>query len=170
MPVIKYRCVFAATLAIFTIGISSASVATADTIYSGSFDYKRATPSSTYFAGKSDAQITSFCKDQRHTSQADIDACAHRGFEQEALILSTKVSNLYAGYRAGDEELKKNGWPIAAPYFEKAQTDWTIYRDNSCYAETYGLGEASLRYTEFWDCMTRITKTRVNELSAKDAE
>lgn len=40
---------------------------------------------------------------------------------------------------------------------------------HSLAAETYSLGEASMRYMTFWDCMARITEERLDDLdSAKD--
>ncbi|WP_429556971.1 lysozyme inhibitor LprI family protein [Paraburkholderia youngii] len=47
----------------------------------------------------------------------------------------------------------------------RGQESWKLYRDNECYAEVYEVGQASLRFVEFWDCMTRITRNRLDELT-----
>ncbi|MFP4894191.1 lysozyme inhibitor LprI family protein [Paraburkholderia sp. EG304] len=65
----------------------------------------------------------------------------------------------------GDQELRANGEPEALPYFRRGQESWNLYRDNECYAEVYEAGQASLRFVEFWDCMTRITTHRLDELT-----
>lgn len=138
------------------------------TIYSVSFDYKKATPSSIYFSGKSGAEIDHLCKTGEHASTTDIAACGQRNFERNSAQLNETVSSLESGFKADDVDLKADGNPVALPYFEKAQSAWGEYRDNQCYAETYSLGEASMRYTTFWDCMSRITEERIVDLKRSE--
>ncbi|MCC8404932.1 DUF1311 domain-containing protein [Paraburkholderia sp. MMS20-SJTN17] len=60
--------------------------------------------------------------------------------------------------------VKASGDPVASPYFEKAQSGLTSYRDNECYSEVYAMGEAAEREIFFWECMANITDSRVKEL------
>lgn len=94
-----------------------------------------------------------------------MDECAHRDFEKSSTLLNRKIGAIKREISKNDKKLETNGWPVSLPYFLKSQQGWVQYRDNSCYSEIYGIGEASLRYTEFWNCMTRITKNRLQELS-----
>lgn len=143
------------------------STALCKTIYSVQFDYKKVTPSSVYFSGKSQKEIDRLCRTGEHASTADIAACSQRDFEKISAQLNSAIRSLEAGYRKGDVDLKADNNPVALPYFEKGQSAWTGYRDNQCYAETYSLGEASMRYMTFWDCMARITKERISDLKSE---
>ncbi|MGF6698627.1 uncharacterized protein YecT (DUF1311 family) [Paraburkholderia sp. MM5496-R1] len=144
------------------------SIVLGKTIYSVRFDYKKATPSSVYFTGKSREEIDRLCKTGEHASTADIAACSQRNFEQISAQLNSTIKPLETELRKGDVDLKADNNPVALPYFEKGQRAWVQYRDNQCYAETYSLGEASMRYMTFWDCMARITKGRISDLKSAE--
>lgn len=147
----------------------SSAAAFGKTIYSVPFDYTKATPSSVYFSGKSRVEIDHLCKTGEHASTADIAACSQRDFESAVAQLNSTIKSTEAGLKTNDVDLKIADNPVALPYFTKAQRAWQEYRDNQCYSETYSLGEASMRYMTFWDCMTRITKERISDLkSTKD--
>ncbi|MBC8748670.1 MULTISPECIES: lysozyme inhibitor LprI family protein [Paraburkholderia] len=143
-------------------------VALGKTIYSVQFDYKKATPSSVYFTGKSREEIDRLCRTGEHASTADIAACSQRNFERISAQLNSTVKSLEAEFRKDDVDLRADNNPVALPYFEKGQSAWVEYRDNQCYAETYSLGEASMRYMTFWDCMARITKERISDLKSAE--
>ncbi|MFM0240430.1 lysozyme inhibitor LprI family protein [Paraburkholderia phytofirmans] len=145
------------------------STASGKTIYSVGFDYRKAVPSSVYFAGKSHKEVDRLCETGEHASTADVAACSQRDYEIIFAKLRSKIKSLEDGFKKDDAELKAEDNPIASPYFEKGQNAWIEFRDNQCYAETYSLGEALMRYMTFWDCMARITKERLDDLdSAKD--
>lgn len=146
------------------------SAAFGRTIYSVPFDYRKATPSSVYFSGKSSADIDHLCNTGEHASTADIAACSKRNYEQSAAHLEVAVRSLASRYKQHDIDLKKTDNAVASPYFEKAQNAWKKFRDHQCYAETYSSGEASMRYVTFWDCMTRLTKNRFDELTRANAD
>ncbi|MGF6371232.1 lysozyme inhibitor LprI family protein [Paraburkholderia sp. 32] len=144
------------------------STALSKTIYSVQFDYKKAAPSSVYFSGKLREEIDRLCKTGEHAATADIAACSHRNFEQIYAELNSTIKSLETELRKGDVDLKVDNNPVALPYFEKGQRAWVEYRDNQCYAESYSLGEASVRYMTFWDCMARITKGRISDLKSTE--
>ncbi|MEX3815518.1 hypothetical protein AB3X96_35670 [Paraburkholderia sp. BR13439] len=52
----------------------------------------------------------------------------------------------------GDNELRANSEPEALPYFpeRRGQESRKLHRDNESYAEVYEVGQASLRFVEFW--------------------
>ncbi|WP_414696905.1 lysozyme inhibitor LprI family protein [Paraburkholderia sp.] len=67
----------------------------------------------------------------------------------------------------GHKEHRANGEPRALPYFKRGQENWKRYRDDECYANVYEVGQAWLRFVEFWERMTRITKNRLDELTTR---
>src|SRR5579864_5318265 len=141
-----------------------ASSVFAQSIYSGTFDYTKAEPATKYFSGKSLSDIDSYCKtDSLPTEEAW--QCSHFHFEHANAALNRQVAVVAAELKKNDRELKADGYPLALPYFNKAQQDWQSFRDSECYSDTYSLGQASMRYMVFWDCMTRITKSRLDELT-----
>jgi uncharacterized protein YecT (DUF1311 family) len=133
-------------------------------IYSGDFDYRNYQPSATYFSGKSSGSIAIFCKKLPHASQEDMDQCGHRDFEIANGELNDEFKEFINKSGVNDRDLKINNEPTSTPYFRKSQDAWIMYRDNYCYGEAYELGQASMRYTVFWSCMTRMTKNRLSEL------
>ncbi|MBC8741356.1 DUF1311 domain-containing protein [Paraburkholderia sp. UCT31] len=138
-------------------------------IYGSAFDYKKAQPTSIYFTGKSPAEIASYCK-KEYLGTTDISACAQFDYEMEAKTLNKKIAEIEKVTKDYDREHRANGEPEALPFFEKAQASWQRYRDNNCYSEVYQVGQASLHFVYFWDCMTRMTKNRLDELTRPDAE
>ncbi|KXU87558.1 hypothetical protein CI15_15595 [Paraburkholderia monticola] len=95
---------------------------------------------------------------------------SHFYFEKANDILTNRVPLIYANLQKNDADLKSNGERPALSYFETAQQHWKTVRDNECYSDTYLLGPASIRYMVFLDCMTRITKNRLDELTRHDAD
>ncbi|CAM2163695.1 DUF1311 domain-containing protein [Paraburkholderia sacchari] len=147
----------------------AAAPSNGETIYSVPFDYKKASPSSIYFQRKSKAEIDHLCKTGEHAGTADVAACSQRDFEQSSHSLDVLLRSEEADYKKNDADLLANHYPVALPHFQRAERAWSDYRDNQCYAETYSLGQASMRYMTFWDCMTRITKERIADLkTSKD--
>ncbi|NML29809.1 lysozyme inhibitor LprI family protein [Paraburkholderia antibiotica] len=141
----------------------------AQSIYGEAFDYKKAEPTSKYFAGKTAAQINALCK---HDSlpTADLSACAQYEFENADSALRKRLSEVQADTHSAHHLRRGAGEPDPLPYFNRAQDNWARYRDNECYFEVYEVGPASLRFAEFWDCMTRITKLRIKDLSSATAD
>lgn len=142
----------------------------AGSIYGSSFNYKNAKPVATYFPGKTPDQIKAFCKGD---SLASMDATACAQFEYEALNnkFKTRLSEVRHMMSEADKHQHAKGDSYALPYFERSQVGWETYRDNECYAEVYEVGPATSRFSDFWDCMTRITKARLDEISpAKNGE
>ena len=140
------------------------SAYSSSSIYGTAFDYMKATPTSKYFAGKTQQQIQRFCKHDA-VATMDVSACAQHSFERVARTLEKKVSAIERIMADGDRKLHANGEPEALPYFRRGQENWKLYRDNECYAEVYEVGQASLRFVEFWDCMNRISSNRLAELT-----
>ncbi len=93
-----------------------------------------------------------------------MDQCGHRDFELADHELTNEFGKFISKSEKNDLNLKKDSEPISLPYFMKSEETWLAYRDNYCYGETYGLGQASMRYQVFWSCMTRMTKNRLAEL------
>ncbi|MEM5295138.1 lysozyme inhibitor LprI family protein [Burkholderia sp. JPY481] len=116
----------------------------------------------------SNDEIDRLCRTGEHTSTADIAVCSQRNFEQIYAKLNSTIKTSEAELSKGDVDLKADNNPVALPYFENGQRAWVEYRDNQCYAETYSLGEASMRYVTFWDCMARITKERISDLQSTE--
>ncbi|CAG4913181.1 lysozyme inhibitor LprI family protein [Paraburkholderia gardini] len=144
--------------------------ASAKTIYSGEFDYRKFEPSSMYFSGFTSSEISKLCEIGEHAGTMDISECAHRNYERANRNLEKKLKALRSEIVENDKSLKADGEPLALPYFVKSQEIWAQYRESGCYYETYMLGEASMRYITFWDCMTRITKSRLDELTRSGAD
>ncbi len=94
----------------------------------------------------------------------DASECAHFYFERARSELGEEVRKITKNLGGSDKSLKVDGEPQALPYFTKAQSHWTAYRDNECYSESYSLGQASMRYIVFWQCMRGLTQERINNL------
>ncbi|HEX7906908.1 MAG TPA: lysozyme inhibitor LprI family protein [Paraburkholderia sp.] len=137
-------------------------------IYGSTFDYKKARPASVYFSGKSPVEIASYCKSES-LGTMDLSACAQFGYEGVVKTLNKKVAEIEKATKRYDLEHRANGEPEALPFFEKAQVNWQLYRNNNCYSEVYQVGQASLHFVYFWDCMTRMTKNRFDELTKPHA-
>lgn len=150
-------------LFIILFAISSAAHASSS-IYGSAFDYKKARPTSAYFSGKNRDQITAICKSER-LSTMDLSACAQFRYEGAAEALNKRISEVEKILKEDDKENAQYGEPAALPFFKKAQLNWSLYRDNDCYSNTYSIGQASLRFVNFWDCMARISKNRFDELT-----
>jgi uncharacterized protein YecT (DUF1311 family) len=137
----------------------------AETRYGGQFDYMQFKTSAEYFAGHTSKQIAQLCAAGERASIDDLEQCAHREYEQANTRLEMRIKKSQAFLERNDTALEKNHQePLAIPYFSKSQQEWTKYRDNQCYGETYMLGAASERYINFWECMTRITQARIKEV------
>ncbi|QBQ99056.1 lysozyme inhibitor LprI family protein [Paraburkholderia pallida] len=136
-------------------------------IYGSEFDYKKATPTSKYFSGKTRAQVASYCKGEM-LGTMDLSACAQFRYESAIAALNKRITEVVKILKVDDKENSAYGQPAALPYFEKAQASWEQYRDNNCYFDTYSVGQASLHFVYFWDCMTRITNNRLTELTKPD--
>lgn len=103
-------------------------------------------------------------------STIDLSVCAQFRYEESIAILDRELAKIKIVTRDSDRERKVNVEPEALPFLESAQRSWVMYRDNECYSETYQAGQASLYFVYFWDCMNRITKARLKELTSPDGE
>jgi uncharacterized protein YecT (DUF1311 family) len=117
-----------------------------------------------YFSGKTYEQIASYCKNKM-LGTMDLSACAQFRYERTIEALNKKVTEIKNFTRNFDREHQANGEPEALLFIEKAQSNWILYRDSECYSEIYQVGQASLHFVYFWDCMTRMTKNRLVELT-----
>lgn len=140
-----------------------------ESIYGSEFDYTKAKPARENFPGKSYAQIEAYCKNDS-LGTMELSACAQFRYEGMVKILDKKVTEIEKVTKDYDREGRANGEPEALPFFEKAQASWQVYRDNECYSNVYAVGQASLRFVDFWDCMTRITKSRLDELTKPNTD
>lgn len=163
----KYRC---HTLALTLLSLALVTPTFSKTRYSGEFDYRSFQPSAEYFAGHTRAEVDAMCKTGKHAGTADTEQCQHRDFERATEALDQVVAALSVEYRKIDADLTVEGEPTAFPYFLKAEAAWVKYRDNSCYSAVYEGGEASIKYIDFWYCMTTRTKDRTKELRRRSAE
>lgn len=139
-------------------------LANAKTIYSGEFDYHYFKSPAAYFSGGSAAEVSRMCDTGEHASNEDLAQCSHLKFNKASTQLNKKLDAVRLMNEKGDKSLKNEGNPLISPYFEKAQSAWSTYRDNECYSETYAMGEAAEREIYFWECMADITDSRVKEL------
>jgi uncharacterized protein YecT (DUF1311 family) len=148
------------TLLLFVYGIAIATPI---------FDYHKVQSSSQYFSEKSDFEINEMCASQRGLSTTDISFCAKRDFEKSSSTLDKVVSDSFKRIRENDKYLKSIGFPEVFPSFVKSQYYWGKFRDTECYSQ-YLSSTGSMRYYEFWDCMTNITKSRVKSLDNSDTQ
>jgi uncharacterized protein YecT (DUF1311 family) len=155
-------CVFGASL--YIVG---ASIANSASIYGTTFDYRKAEPAISQFPGKTSQQIAEHCKSE-NLGTMELTTCAQFKFELAKTTLAKTVEATEKEIEKSDVELRKNHNPIALPYFKQAQSHWQSYRDNQCYANVYEIGQASIRFIDFWTCMEGITKTRIDELTKPD--
>jgi uncharacterized protein YecT (DUF1311 family) len=137
-------------------------------IYGSAFDYKKAVPTSSIFSGKSHEEIRSLCK-KEPLGTMELSACAQFQYEESMVDLNKRVSEIVKTMKDGDRKHRANRELEALPFFKKAQANWKLYRDNNCYASVYEVGQASLRFVDFWDCMTRMTRNRLDELTRPNA-
>lgn len=133
-------------------------------IYGAEFDYKKAKPASQFFSGKTPKQIASYCENEKLGTR-DLSACAQFRYETALDVLNKRVSSVERALEDNDKRNGAFGEPAALPFFKKSQANWERYRDNNCYSDVYSVGQASLRFVDFWDCMARITKNRIDELT-----
>ncbi|SDR51168.1 Uncharacterized conserved protein YecT, DUF1311 family [Paraburkholderia fungorum] len=147
---------------------ASASIAHSASIYGSTFDYRKTEPAISQFQGKTSQQIAELCKSES-LGTMELTTCAQFKFESAKATLTKAVEATEREIDQSDIELRKRHNPIALPYFKQAQSHWQNYRDSQCYANVYEIGEASIRFIDFWTCMEIITKTRIDELSKPDA-
>ncbi|NVH73498.1 DUF1311 domain-containing protein [Paraburkholderia sp. JPY432] len=138
-------------------------------IYGSEFDYKKAKPTSDYFYGKSRKEIELYCK-REMLGTSDLSACAQFRYERIMDAFDKRVSEVEKILEEDDKANGAYGQPAALPYFKKAQANWLLYRENDCYSNVYSVGQASLRFVDFWDCMTGITKHRLDELTKPNSD
>jgi uncharacterized protein YecT (DUF1311 family) len=158
-----------ATSIILCLIFSANSTYAASSIYGSEFDYKKAKPASEYFHGKTREQVGVYCKKDM-LSTMDLSACAQFRYEGAVAALNKMASEIEESIKDDDKENAAYKQPAALPFFKKAQSNWELYRDNDCYSDVYSVGQASLRFVDFWDCMTRITKNRLEELSKPNSD
>ncbi|MGF6574067.1 uncharacterized protein YecT (DUF1311 family) [Paraburkholderia sp. GAS333] len=144
-----------------------APIANSASIYGTAFDYRKAEPAIIQFPGKTSQQIAEHCKSES-LGTMELTTCAQFKFETARATLAKTVEATEKEIDQSDVELRKDHNPIALPYFKQAQSHWQNYRDNQCYANTYEIGEASIRFIDFWTCMEIITKARIDELTKPD--
>ncbi|WP_322045669.1 lysozyme inhibitor LprI family protein [Paraburkholderia sp. J67] len=155
-------CVFGASL--YMVGVPIANSAS---IYGTTFDYRKAEPASSQYPGKTPQQIAEHCKSE-NLGTMELSTCAQFKFESAKAMLAKTIEATERDIEKNDVELRKNHNPIALPYFKQAQRNWQSYRDNQCYANVYEIGQASIRFIDFWACMEAITKARIGELTKPD--
>lgn len=134
-------------------------------IYGSSFDYRKAGPARTYFSGKNREQVAAYCKKEM-LGTMDLAACSQFRYEVTVEALNKQILEVEKLLRADDEYNRSYDQPSSLPFFKKSQSSWEIYRDNNCYTDVYSVGQASLHFVYFWDCMDRITENRLKELSS----
>lgn len=154
MPPIKY--IFLLTTALAWPSFSA-------TVYSGTFDYKKLQDPIAYFKKKGIEEIADFCK-IRATSSLDISMCAHHEYKTIEITLAMKLKNARATTSKNDALLKKISEPTTLVFFNKAQSNWEQFRDNSCYFSSYSAGPRSLKFSDFFECMSRATLIRIEDL------
>jgi uncharacterized protein YecT (DUF1311 family) len=128
------------------------------------FDYKKVTSSQEYFSGKTQAEIAQTCAAGLGGSM-EISFCAKKDFENASSEMQQTLSKRVQVMKANDRSLQSEGFPLALPLFLRSQTLWEQHRDAECYATYRSLGAASGRYAEFWDCMTELTRMRMDYLA-----
>ncbi|MFP3796467.1 lysozyme inhibitor LprI family protein [Paraburkholderia sp. SIMBA_027] len=159
-------------LPVCVFGISTymvvAPIADAATVYGASFDYRKAEPAIEQYPGMTPDQIKAHCKNE-NLGGMEMATCAQFSFEAANATLAKAVEENEKEIAKNDMEIRKNHNPVALPYFKRAQISWQNYRDNQCYANVYEIGEASIRFIDFYACMEKITNSRIDELSTPDA-
>lgn len=158
-----------ATSAMVALLVIANAAYASSSIYGPAFDYKKAKPASVYFSGETREQVEAYCKKEM-LGTMDLSACAQFRYEVTIAALNKRVAAVEKILEDDDKENDAYGQPAALPFFKKAQANWALYRDNDCYSDTYSVGQASLHFVYFWDCMTRITKSRLDELTRPDAD
>ncbi len=164
MQLTKFLHVCAVGASLYVIG---ASVANSASIYGTTFDYRKAEPAISQFPGKTSQQIAEHCKGE-NLGTMEMTTCAQFRFELAKTTLAKALEADEKEIEKNDVELRRNHNPIALPYFKQAQSHWESYRDNQCYANVYEIGQASIRFIDFWTCMEGITKARIDELTKPD--
>lgn len=154
---------------VLAIALITGSAHASTSIYGAEFDYRKARPAVDSFPGESRSRVDSYCK-KKVLSTIDLSVCAQFRYEESIAILDRELAKIKIATRDSDRERKVNVEPEALPFLESAQRSWVMYRDNECYSETYQAGQASLHFVYFWDCMNRITKARLKELTSPDGE
>lgn len=157
-----YAYMFGASL--FTV---SAPTVNSASIYGTTFDYRKVEPAIDQFPGKTPQQIAEYCKG-KNLGTMETGTCAQFKFELVRKTLAKVVVANEKEISKNDVALRNNGNPVALPYFRQAQSHWQSYRDNQCYANVYEIGQASIRFADFWTCMETITKARIAELTRPD--
>lgn len=158
------------TTSVVAVLLSIANVAYASSsIYGSAFDYMKAAPASVYFSGKDREQIESYCQ-KEILGTIDLGACAQFRYELVRAALNKRILEVEKILEVDDKENGLNDEPSALPFFKKSQVNWELYRDNNCYSDAYSVGQASLRFVDFWDCMARITRRRLDDLTQADAD
>lgn len=153
--------------AVFALLACANSACASSSIYGSSFDYQKARSAHEYFSERSSDQIALYCK-KPMLNTMDLSACAQFRYEVAADALDKRISVVEKTLRDDDKANGINGEPEALPFFRKSQMNWKLYRDNNCYSDVYSTGQSSLRFVDFWDCMARITKNRLNELTRRN--
>lgn len=138
-------------------------------IYGSSFDYRKARPARAYFSGKNREQVAAYCKNEM-LGTMDLAACSQFRYEVTLEALNKRILEVEKLLRADDKYNREYDQPSSLPFFKKSQSSWEIYRDNNCYADVYSVGQASLHFVYFWDCMDRITENRLKELSSGNGD
>jgi len=141
-----------------------AQIASAETIYGVPFDYKKFESAREYFQKENVDQIEHFCKNDVRSTM-DLSTCSQFEYEKVNGALTRRLLEAEKEIKNSDQSYHAPGDAYTWPCFRKAQNSWQTCRDNECYAEVYEAGPASMRFMDFWDCMTRITRLRLDEIS-----
>jgi uncharacterized protein YecT (DUF1311 family) len=97
-----------------------------------------------------------------------LSSCAQFDYERAIYRLNRRIDVIEKVLQVSDFEHEEHGEPAALPYLGSSQMHWELYRDNNCYFDIYSIGQASLHFVYFWDCMTRVTQARLDEPTNSD--
>ncbi len=88
-------------------------------------------------------------------TQADLNACASRQFQQ----LDEQLNKVYAAYRARLNQSQKQ-------QLKEVQLAWVKFRDLGCTFESSGVAGGSAHPMVFHQCLSSKTQVRLGELKA----
>lgn len=114
------------------------------------------------FAAEQECSNPIYMQQIVHCTQLTVDATN--------IELSRLVTHRIENFKKNDFLLKKNHLPIATATFIKSQKLWAAYRDNACKADYLYLGDGELRKVDYLECLVNFNKTRIKDLSKKEAD
>jgi uncharacterized protein YecT (DUF1311 family) len=104
-------------------------------------------------------------------TQADMNACAARDFEQADAELNRIWPGLIAGARAADREIDRtyDHRPGYEQMLREAQRAWLAFRDAQCTYEAADEARGgSMEPMVFSGCAAQLTRARIRQLTGAD--